>query len=152
MVNTLSSLNHFRMCKPADQPIKLHHLLILTPYLEYFQQFEKYLEAFRSSISNFENDPVLQEFREHTMQATRNEKGEACRQYPACYPQSLLHQLRSMESRAIAHRRERERCMARYMQACLVLRQFEYILNVMEHVNDNYLRVKSKILEGHRLC
>ena len=71
------------------------------------------------------------------MQATRNEKGEACRQYPACYPQSLLHQLRSMESRAIAHQeRERERCMARYMQACLVLRQFEYILKVTEHVNE----------------
>ena len=33
-----------------------------TPYLEYFQQFERYLEAFKSSINNFENDPVLQEF------------------------------------------------------------------------------------------
>ena len=53
-----------------------------------------------------------------------------------------------MESRAIAHRRERERCMARYMQACLVLRQFEYILNVTEHVNDNYLRVKAKFLRA----
>ena len=127
---------------------KVTSFIDFTPYLEYFQQFEKYLEAFRSSISNFENDPVLQEFREHTMQATRNEKGEACRQYPACYPQSLLHQLRSMESRAIAHRRERERCMARYMQACLVLRQFEYILNVTEHVNDNYLRVKAKFLRA----
>ena len=127
---------------------KVTSFIDFTPYLEYFQQFERYLEAFRSSISNFENDPVLQEFREHTMQATRNEKGEACRQYPACYPQSLLHQLRSMESRAIAHRRERERCMARYMQACLVLRQFEYILNVTEHVNDNYLRVKAKFLRA----
>ena len=65
---------------------KVTSFIDFTPYLEYFQQFEKYLEAFRSSISNFENDPVLQEFREHTMQATRNEKGEACRQYPACYP------------------------------------------------------------------
>ena len=32
--------------------------------------------------------------------------------------------------------------MARHMQACLVLRQFEYILNVTEHINENYLRVK----------
>ena len=127
---------------------KVTSFIDFTPYLEYFQQFEKYLEAFRSSISNFENDPVLQEFREHTMRATRNEKGEACRQYPACYPQSLLSQLQSMEIRAIAHRRERERCMARYMQACLVLRQFEYILNVTEHVNDNYLRVKAKFLRA----
>ena len=72
---------------------KVTSFIDFTPYLEYFQHFERYLEAFRSSISDFENDPVLQEFREHTMRATRNEKGEACRQYPACYPQSLLHQL-----------------------------------------------------------
>ena len=34
------------------------------------------------------------------------------------------------------------------MQACLVLRQFEYILNVTEHVNENYLRVKEKFLRA----
>ena len=42
--------------------------------------------------------------------------------------------------------------MARHMQACLVLRQFEYILNVTEHINENYLRVKREILKSHRLC
>ena len=41
---------------------KVTSFIDFTPYLEYFQQFEKYLEAFKSSISNFENDPVLQEF------------------------------------------------------------------------------------------
>ena len=80
------------------------------------------------------------------MQATRNIKGEACRHYPACYSQSLLYKLRSIEIQAIAHRREREHCMARHMQACLVLRQFEYILNVTDYVNENYLRVKAKFL------
>ena len=34
------------------------------------------------------------------------------------------------------------------MQACLVLRQFEYILNVTEHINENYLRVKEKFLRA----
>ena len=38
--------------------------------------------------------------------------------------------------------------MARHMQACLVLRQFEYILNVTEYLNENYLRVKGKILRA----
>ena len=127
---------------------KVTSFIDFTPYLEYFQHFERYLEAFRSSISNFENDPVLQEFREQTMRATRNIKGEACRHYPTCYSQSLLYKLRSIEIQAIAHRRERERCMARHMQACLVLRQFEYILNVTEHVNENYLRVKAKFLRA----
>ena len=127
---------------------KVTSFIDFTPYLEYFQQFERYLEAFKSSINNFENDPVLQEFREQTMRATRNIKGEACRNYPACYSQSLLYKLRSLEIQAIAYRRERERCMARHMQACLVLRQFEYILNVTEYVNENYLRVKAKFLRA----
>ena len=34
------------------------------------------------------------------------------------------------------------------MQACLVLRQFEYILNVTEHISENYLRVKEKFLKA----
>ena len=54
------------------------------------------------------------------MRVTRNIKGEACRNYPACYSQSLLYKLRSIEIQAVAHRRERERCMAWHMQACLV--------------------------------
>ena len=116
--------------------------------MEYFQQFEEYLEAFKTSIKAFENDPVLQEFREQTMRATRNIKGEACRNYPACYSQSLLYKLRSIEIQAVAYRRERERCMAWHMQACLVLRQFEHILNVTEYVNENYLRVKAKFLRA----
>ena len=127
---------------------KVTSFIDFTPYLEYFQQFERYLEAFKSSINNFENDPVLQEFREQTMQATRNIKGEACRNYPACYSQSLIYKLRSIEIQAIAYRRERERCMAQHMQACLVLRQFEHILNVTEYVNENYLRVKAKFLRA----
>ena len=48
----------------------------------------------------------------------------------------------------LAQRRERERCMAHHMQACLVLRQFEYILNVTEYISENYLRVKEKFLKA----
>ena len=127
---------------------KVTSFIDFTPYLEYFQHFERYLEAFKSSTSNFENDPVLQEFREQTMRAMRNIKGEACRHYPACYSQSLLYKLRSIEIQATAHRRERECCMAWHMHACLVLRQFEYILNVTDYVNENYLRVKAKFLRA----
>ena len=127
---------------------KVTSFIDFTPYLEYFQQFERYLEAFKSSINDFENDPILQEFQEQTVRATRNIKGEACRHYPACYSQSLLYKLRTIEIQAIAYRRERECCMARHMQACLVLRQFEYILNITEYVNENYLRVKAKFLRA----
>ena len=50
--------------------------------------------------------------------------------------------------RAYAEQRERRRCVARHIQACLALKQFEYILNVTEYVNENYLRVKEKFLRA----
>ena len=82
------------------------------------------------------------------MAATKERTGEACRHYPVCYIQSILYKLRIEQLEVLARRRERERCMARHMQACLVLRQFEYILNVTEHINENYLRVKGKFLRA----
>ena len=127
---------------------KVTSFIDFTPYLEYFQQFEKYLEAFKTSIKAFENDPILQEFRELTMAATNERTGEACRHYPVCYTQSILYKLRIEQLEVLARRRERERCMARHMQACLVLRQFEYILNVTEYISENYLRVKEKFLKA----
>ena len=125
---------------------KVTSFIDFTPYLEYFQQFERYLEAFKTSIKAFENDPILQEFRELTMTATNERKGEACKHYPVCYTQSILYKLRIEQLEVLARRRERERCMARHMQACL--RQFENILNVTEYLNENYLRVKGKFLRA----
>ena len=127
---------------------KVTSFIDFTPYLEYFQQFEKYLEAFKTSIKAFENDPILQEFRELTMTATNERTGKACKHYPVCYTQSILYKLRIEQLEVLARRRERQRCMAHHMQACLVLRQFEYILNVTEHINENYLRVKEKFLRA----
>ena len=72
---------------------KVTSFIDFTPYLEYFQQFERYLEAFQTSIRAFESDPILQEFREATIAATSNKKGEACKHYPACYVQPLLCKL-----------------------------------------------------------
>ena len=118
---------------------KVTSFIDFTPYLEY---------SFKTSIKAFENDPILQEFRELTMTATNERTGEACRHYPVCYTQSILYKLRIEQLEVLARRREQQRCMARHMQACLVLRQFEYILNVTEHINENYLRVKEKFLRA----
>ena len=127
---------------------KVTSFIDFTPYLEYFQQFERYLEAFKTSIKNFEGDPILQEFREQTMVATNDKAGEACKHYPVCYAQSILYKLRIEQLQVLAQKREQECCLARHMQACLVLKQFEYILNVTEYVNENYLRVKEKFLRA----
>ena len=82
------------------------------------------------------------------MTATNERTWEACRTYRVCYTQSILYKLRIEQLEVLAQRRVRQRCVARHMQACLVLRQFEYILNVTEHVNENYLRVKEKFLRA----
>ena len=127
---------------------KVTSFIDFTPYLEYFQQFERYLEAFKASIKAFENDPVLQEFREQTMAATNERTEEVCRRYPVCYTQTRLYKLRVEHLAVLARQQERRRCRAHHMQACLVLRQFENILNVIEYVNENYLRVKEKFLRA----
>ena len=127
---------------------KVTSFIDFTPYLEYFQQFERYLEAFKASIKAFEGDPILQEFREQTMATTNDKTGDTCRHYPVCYVQSILYKLRIKQLQVLAQKREQEHCMACHMQACLVLKQFEYILNVTEYVNENYLRVKEKFLRA----
>ena len=119
-----------------------------TPYLDYFQQFEGYLEAFKTSIQAFKDDPVMQEFRYQAVCATSDKRGEACKHYPACYVQPLLYKVAYNQARVQAFKQQHECCMSRHMQACLVLKQFEYIRNVAEYVNENYQRVKSKFLRA----
>ena len=46
----------------SQSTYKVTSFIDFTPNLEYFQQFERYLEAFKTSIKVFENDPILQEF------------------------------------------------------------------------------------------
>ena len=97
---------------------KVTSFIDFTPYLEYFQQFERYLEAFKASIGTFENDPVLQEFQEETIAATSDKRGEACKHYPVCYVQPLLYRLSFEQA---AYRQQREHYMAQHMQACWCL-------------------------------
>ena len=84
------------------QTYKVTSFIDFTPYLEYFQQFERYLEAFKTSIKAFENNPILQEFRELTMATTNERTGEACKHYPVCYTQSILYKLRIEQSEVLA--------------------------------------------------
>ena len=127
---------------------KVTSFIDFTPYLEYFQQFEAYLEAFKASMRAFENNPVLQEFREEIRVIPPGKTEEVCKEYPICSTRTLYYELHTEQMRAYAEQRERQRCVARHMQACLALKQLEYILNVTEYVNENYLRVKEKFLRA----
>ena len=85
---------------------KVTSFIDFTPYLEYFQQFKRYLEAFKTSIRAFENDPILQEFREATIVATGNKEEEACKHHAACYAQPLLYRLCHEQDQAEAFRQQ----------------------------------------------
>ena len=127
---------------------KVTSFIDFTPYLDYFRQFEAYLEAFKASIKAFENNPVLQEFREEIRVVPPGKTEEVCKDYPICSARTIYYKLQMEQMRAYAEQRERRRCVARHIQACLALKQFEYILNVTEYVNENYLRVKEKFLRA----
>ena len=73
---------------------KVTSFIDFTPYLEYFRRFEEYLEAFKASIKAFENNPVLQEFREQTMVVPEGKTEEACKDYPICFVQTIFYKLR----------------------------------------------------------
>ena len=106
------------------------------------------MEAFKASIKAFENNPVLQEFWEEIRVVPPGKTEEICKDYPICSARTIYYKLQMEQMRVYAERRERQRCVAHHMQACLALKQFEYILNVTEYVNENYLRVKEKFLRA----
>ena len=83
---------------------KVTSFIDFTPYLEYFQQFERYMEAFKTSTNAYESDPILQEFREKTIAATNDKTGEACKHYPVCYVQSIFYKFRIKQLQVLAHK------------------------------------------------
>ena len=106
------------------------------------------MEAFKASIKVFGNNPVLQEFWEEIRVIPPGKMEEVCKDYPICSARTIYYKLQMEQMRVYAERRERQRCIAHHMRACLALKQFEYILNVTEYVNENYLRVKEKFLRA----
>ena len=127
---------------------KVTSFIDFTPYLEYFRSFEQYLAAFRASIDSLEGDMVINEYRNAVYRATGSKGEQECTHYGYCFAQPLLFKVVNEQARAQALWRQRELCMSKQMQACLLLRQFEYIKNATDLVNQNYLRVKDKFLKA----
>ena len=127
---------------------KVTSFIDFTPYLEYFHSFEQHLAAFRASIDSLEEDAVMNEYRDAVYRAAGSKGEKECTHYAYCFAQPLLFKVVNEQARAQALRRQREICMSKQMQACLLLRQFEYIKNATDLVNDNYLQVKDKFLKA----
>ena len=67
---------------------------------------KEYLEAFKASIKAFENDPVLQEFREQIMVIPEGKTEEICKDYPICFVQTIFYKLQMEQMRVYTQRRE----------------------------------------------
>ena len=82
------------------------------PYLQYFANFELYLERFLKNLESFTKDPVFQEFRWESSKARSGEEGIDCSTKPKCEVKTLLFEVRNQRSRMEAYRIQREQCVA----------------------------------------
>ena len=118
------------------------------PYLQYFANFELYLERFLKNLESFIEDPVFREFRWGSPTARSGEEGIDCSERPKCEITPLLFEVCNQNSRMEAYRIQRERCIARHFQVCLALKQFDHLLNVTYQLYQNFERVKNRFLKA----
>ena len=118
------------------------------PYLQYFANFELYLERFLKNLESFLEDPVLREFKWGSSMARSRDGGIDCSKKPKCEVKMLLFEVRNQRSRMEAYRIQREQCIARHFQVCLALKQFDHLLNVTLQLYQNFERVKNRFLRA----
>ena len=127
---------------------KVTSFIDFEPYLQYFNNFETYLAAFKVSLVAMENDPVMKEFTRRAHAATTAGQGDPCSSHARCYTPVLTYKPIDRRQQSIAYKRLRDQCLSRHMQACLTLKQFEYINNVTDLIDNSYQIVKRKFLQA----
>ena len=127
---------------------KVTSFVDFEPYLKYFTNFEEYLNKFLLEIVNFMEDPVFREFRWGSPTAREGDAGIDCSQQPKCETRLLLFKVRNQNARMEAYRQQRESCIARHFQVCLVLKQFDHLFNISRQLYQNFERVKARFLRA----
>ena len=125
---------------------KVTSFIDFEPYLQYFTNFEEYLNKFLQEIVNFMEDPVFREFWWGSLTARGGDAGIDCSQQPKCEVWLLLFEVRNQNTRMEAYRQQRERCIARHFQVCLALKQFDHLFNVSSQLYQSFERVKARFL------
>ena len=118
------------------------------PYLQYFANFELYLERFLKNLEGFVEDPVFREFKWGSSMARSGEEGIDCSKRLKCEVKMLLFEVCNQRSRMEAYRIQREQCIARHFQVCLALKQFDLLLNVTLQLYQDFERVKNRFLRA----
>ena len=108
------------------------------PYLQYFENFEVYLERFLKNLESFVEDPVFREFKWGSSTARNGEEGLDCSKRPKCELKTLLFEVRNQNARMEAYRIQREQCIARHFQVCIALKQFDHLLNITLQLYQNF--------------
>ena len=127
---------------------KVTSFIDFEPYLQYFTNFEEYLNKFMQGMGNFMEDPVFREFRWGSPMARGGNARIDCSQQPKCEVQMLLFEVRNQNARMEAYRQQRERCIARHFQVCLALKQFDHLINVTRQLYQSFERVKARFLQA----
>ena len=127
---------------------KVTSFIDFEPYLQYFTNFEEYLNKFLQEIVNFMEDPVFREFRWGSPMAREGDAGIDCSQQLKCEVWLPLSQVRNQNARMEAYRQQRKRCVARHFQVCLALKQFDHLFNVSRQLYQSFERVKARFLRA----
>ena len=106
------------------------------------------MERFLQNLESFIEDPVFREFRWGSSTARSGEEGIDCSTRPKCEVKMLLFEVRNQNARMEAYRLQREQCIARHFQVCLVLKQFNHLLNVTLQLYQSFERVKNRFLRA----
>ena len=127
---------------------KVTSFIDFEPYLQYFQNFETYLTAFKENLEKLENDPIMREYTQRAHEAMSAGKGNPCENHAHCHMGTLTYRPIDPRQQAMAYKQLRDQCLTRHMQACLTLKQYGYIKNVTTLIDDSYQRVKAKFLQA----
>ena len=127
---------------------KVTSFIDFEPYLQYFQNFETYLAAFKTSLEAMINDPIMKEFTRKTHSATTAGQGDPCNSHAHCRTPILTYRPIDRRQQALAYKQLRDQCITRHLQACLTLKQVEYITNVTDLIDSSYQVVKRKFLQA----
>ena len=69
---------------------KVTSFIDFEPYLQYFQNFEVYLAAFKESLEAMQDDPIMKEFIQKTHAATTAGQGDPCNSHARCRTTPIL--------------------------------------------------------------
>ena len=90
----------------------------------------------------------MKEFTRKTHTATTAGQGDPCNSHAYCHTPILTYRPIDRRQQTMAYKQLRDQCITRHLQACLTLKQVEYITNVTDLIDSSYQVVKRKFLQA----